>query len=86
MALARSTAVVYPANVGEVQQVIRCARKHRIDAVPRGGGHSYDGELQHGTKPPAMATLRRAQGAAASPGCLFHLLFLQKPAWDPTSC
>ena len=53
--------MVYPANVGEVQQVIRCARKYRIDAVPRSGGHSYDGELQRSRDPPAMAPLCRAQ-------------------------
>ncbi len=44
-------AVVYPANVSEVQQVIRCALKFGINAVPRSGGHAYDGALQQDPGP-----------------------------------
>ncbi|KAK9808654.1 hypothetical protein WJX72_001326 [[Myrmecia] bisecta] len=35
--------VVYPASTADVQAVVGCARKSGTKAVPRSGGHSYEG-------------------------------------------
>jgi FAD/FMN-containing dehydrogenase len=39
----RPLAVVYCANVADVQQTIAWAKRHGIRIAPRGGGHSYGG-------------------------------------------
>ena len=38
--------MVYPNNVKDVQQAVRCCREFSIPLVPSGGGHSLMSELE----------------------------------------
>lgn len=39
-------AVAYAYTASQVQDIVRCARAGGIKAVPRGGGHGYEGKSQ----------------------------------------
>ena len=40
-------AVAYANNEAQVQSIVRCAKAAGIKAVPRGGGHGYEGDCNH---------------------------------------
>lgn len=40
-------AIAYAYNEAQVQAIIQCATANGFKTVPRGGGHGYEGALQH---------------------------------------
>jgi hypothetical protein len=58
-------AVVRPANVGDVQAVVRWARKRGVAVIPRSGGHSYAG---YSTGSGVVLDLSALRGIRVEPG------------------